>query len=904
MRCKVNIGLIQKRIKCISSNYNYNSDCQTLFENALGSIESKPNSVIYESKSFMMNLCCKDNANKFFPQCLGLISEVASVNVDAEKSLVKEFTSSILPYIDNMDGVLNLLNKYNISNESFESITEACKSIKICDRITRNHALIQEKFDLEKYIVSNKKKDLSRVIPRCCKTIYEFDSLKPNAKLNVCLEELSYILQKKSIKYNEDRLVKYVVEYFLNKPGNNKDIKDSFRKVLSENTMISDKSLYGIKYFIEENTSSSSIIITLLNKFKLSETKDLDSDFGYIIRSAPIGHLIPRNDFINNLGNLLEFIRVNLTSEDYDIDQIIGLINTIQVNIESEVNNQTEVWRYTRPELDTIVEVFLAAVDILTRELDNCDIVEEEKYMKLKDCYMSCVERINDIRGLIYTEYNLQCMSDMFTMTEAVSPLYLNEFKLFKFQNLISAAIDAEKLIKTRAKKFSKKLLSKINLRNKKKLFKDMIFKEAITAENNIADICVASFDIISEDNFYEVHDEMTDIIQSLNKTILYNTESRAYYVVKPDAVEIHVENVNTILLDEDEMNPVFEECLQEEDKERILNLEHLGTLYESTDFERMETITKEIIESMDWVDSVRASAIIEATQYLPNVDIDNINTIKERYFSRINIDTATSSAIYNWKHENAPIEIQIEAFDCICSLLESDNEKKKINNDKKKEEAKANKEKDQDIKRSPMEKIKDKINAKKEEKDQKKDEKKKNPKSGFNPNNLKLYVQGLKAKMKDMSAKEKEWSRNIDMNFSRLSKGMHDALISDRREAIIKGSVIPSFSKCIKIGIALAGLTFINPVASAVVAIGGFAMSKSLTKKERILLLDEIETELEVVDKEIENAESAKNMKKYRKLLTYKKDLQRQYQRIKYNIRVGKDILPGSAVGVPSKDK
>lgn len=80
--------------------------------------------------------------------------------------------------------------------------------------------------------------------------------------------------------------------------------------------------------------------------------------------------------------------------------------------------------------------------------------------------------------------------------------------------------------------------------------------------------------------------------------------------------------------------------------------------------------------------------------------------------------------------------------------------------------------------------------------------------------------------------------------------------------------------------------------------------MSKSLTKKERILLLDEIETELEVVDKEIENAESAKNMKKYRKLLTYKKDLQRQYQRIKYNIRVGKDILPGSAVGVPSKDK
>lgn len=901
MRNKVSIGLIQKRSRSVTSNYNYNSDCQTLLEDALESIQNKQN-IVVEGKSFMMNLCCRDNANKFCPQCLGLIREAGYADIDAEKSLVEEFTSSILPYIDNMDSVINVLERSNLSNESYNAVLEACNSIKICDRIVRNHALIQERFDIEKFMVSNRKKDLSRTIPRCCKTICEFENLKPNAKLNICLEELSYILQKNSINYSKDKLVKYVVEFFLNKPGNTKEIKDSYRKVLCENSMILDSSLSYIKYFMEEDTTSpaNSTIMTLLNKFKLSEKKDIDSDFGYIVRTAPIGHLIPRNDFINNLGNLLEFIRVNLTTEDYDIDQVIGLVSTIPVNIESEMNSETEVWRYTRSELDTIVEVFLAAVDILTRELSNCDIVEEEKYMKLKDCYMACVDSINTLRGNIYTEYNLQCMSDMYAMTESVSPLYLNEFKLFKFQNLISAAIEAEKLITNRAKKFSKKLLSKINLRKKKKSIKDIVFTECITAENNIADICVASFNILSEENFYIVQDEMTDIIESLNKTILYNTESRAYYVVKPDTVEIHVENVNTILLDEDEMNPLFEECLQMEDKERILTLEYLANLYESTDFERMEGIVEEVTKAMDWVDPVRASAIVEATQYLPNVDIDDINTIRERYFSRVQRDSVTSSAIYRWKHEDVQLEIQIEAFDCICSLLESDDEKKKIN-DAKKKEANTNKETDT---RSPMEKIKDKVNAKKEEISQKKEEKKKNPKSGFNPNNLKLYVQGLKAKMKDMSAKEKEWSRNIDMNFSRLAKGMHDALISDRREAIIKGSIIPSFSKCIKIGIALAGLTFINPVAGAVVAIGGFAMSKSLTKKERILLLDEIETELEVVDKEIENAEGSKNMKKYRKLLSYKKDLQRQYQRIKYNIRVGKDILPGSAVGVPGKDK
>ena len=39
--------------------------------------------------------------------------------------------------------------------------------------------------------------------------------------------------------------------------------------------------------------------------------------------------------------------------------------------------------------------------------------------------------------------------------------------------------------------------------------------------------------------------------------------------------------------------------------------------------------------------------------------------------------------------------------------------------------------------------------------------------------------------------------------------------------------------------------------------------------------------------------------MKKLRALLQTKKSLQRQYQRIRYNIKVGKDILPNSEVGV-----
>ena len=104
-------------------------------------------------------------------------------------------------------------------------------------------------------------------------------------------------------------------------------------------------------------------------------------------------------------------------------------------------------------------------------------------------------------------------------------------------------------------------------------------------------------------------------------------------------------------------------------------------------------------------------------------------------------------------------------------------------------------------------------------------------------------------------------------------------------------------------IGLTLLGVATHGIAVPLIAALGGLAVSKKLTKRERILLLDEIETELDVVEKEIANADAKNQIKKYRALLKYKKDLQRQYQRIKYNVRVGKDILPGSAAGFKERN-
>ena len=92
--------------------------------------------------------------------------------------------------------------------------------------------------------------------------------------------------------------------------------------------------------------------------------------------------------------------------------------------------------------------------------------------------------------------------------------------------------------------------------------------------------------------------------------------------------------------------------------------------------------------------------------------------------------------------------------------------------------------------------------------------------------------------------------------------------------------------------------------VIPIIVAVGGLAVSKKLTDRERMLLLDEIETEIEVVDKELSMADSNNQIKKYRALLQYKKELQRQYQRIRYNLKFGSNRIIPSSVGVKNKDE
>lgn len=153
--------------------------------------------------------------------------------------------------------------------------------------------------------------------------------------------------------------------------------------------------------------------------------------------------------------------------------------------------------------------------------------------------------------------------------------------------------------------------------------------------------------------------------------------------------------------------------------------------------------------------------------------------------------------------------------------------------------------------------------------------------------NSIKLASEKVKRTLTKLSDKERQVSKNIDLAANNTKKAMEKSLTADNREAVIKGSVLPSASKTIKLAITTAGLGLINPALAVIGALGYLGMSKSYKHKERQMVIDEIEIELKMCEKYIEIAESKNDMKALKKLLTIQRELERQRQRIKYNMQV-----------------
>lgn len=170
--------------------------------------------------------------------------------------------------------------------------------------------------------------------------------------------------------------------------------------------------------------------------------------------------------------------------------------------------------------------------------------------------------------------------------------------------------------------------------------------------------------------------------------------------------------------------------------------------------------------------------------------------------------------------------------------------------------------------------------------------------------NNLKVAIKNLKRGAIKLSDQEKKLSNNIDVSVNNVSKGIETAMMNNNREAVIKGRIIPSASKTIKMALATGVAWAINPAIAVIGALGTFACMKKMQDKERQLVLDDIELELKMCERYINEAEDKKDFKKVRELEKIQRNLQRQKQRIKYKMNVEHDMNVPNATDKPEDIK
>ena len=152
--------------------------------------------------------------------------------------------------------------------------------------------------------------------------------------------------------------------------------------------------------------------------------------------------------------------------------------------------------------------------------------------------------------------------------------------------------------------------------------------------------------------------------------------------------------------------------------------------------------------------------------------------------------------------------------------------------------------------------------------------------------NSLKLAGEKLKKGIQKAADADKTISKNIDSSMSAFTRAAERAMTNDRRDAIIKGSVIPSASKVIK-GAIMTGTAWLvlGPAVAVIGVLGYLGVSKKLNDKQRKALIDEIEIELKMCQKYIDLAESKNDLKALKKLYTIQRELEKQRGRIKYRI-------------------
>ena len=794
---------------------------------------------------------------------------------------------------------LQSLKTYINTSDTLKVFGESVDDFIYCDRILKNDKTINKRFDMKSFIESNSNMDLDEMVRSLCEFIDTYD-ISTEAKYNIALENITFMLLSKDKTLDESVIQNHITDYFLMRESVMTDTYiRKLQKVAINSPLVNESTLntylfskghvYGdriqsvLEYDLSTLTSERKVseqIYTWLDEMCI-DTPEKNKRIMDNIIALPLAVNVSES-FIN--GTLINYMNIHensLFNQDIikeSLNQYKNGLNGINF-LNEKKNDKGEEIPKKCPKCGGDIGLFLKGEPVYLCK--NCN-----KYFGVapfkENAYVSemistlqdpATSKIKEYNGLLETklektdlnkafdQFKAEQRKDSKAFQKVLNALYaktpneiINEFPhvlglvrvAFVFAPI---AVPIVGPVLTLVNACVDKILSyHINVKQSEKLFK-YLRDEKTKVEEKLDDIDDEEKKKKAESYIKELEDSMKTVKK-------YASEELPKEIEDSDGNDDDFDDISFDDFDFDmelesyqitettkEIPSVFTESAYENDDISLLvdislyeqSLEHI--------LNNRERVNSMILRNIDTIsENLRYFAPIIAN--CPTVIDYRVfsEAVKDYMYDPTSMDSVNVNGVLNKALENKfmsdTFKNTIIESECINTLDQIVTE-------------------------------------------------------GFDLNNVKLAFQALKKKMKDLNTTQKSICQSLDAMGHQLINSIEKAVREDRREAVIKGSIIPSFSKCIKLGIALGGITAVNPVAGLITAVGYFGASSMLTQREKQLVYDEIATELQVVEKQLQIAENDGDMNQYRFLLNYQKKLARERQRIRYGLKVNGRRIP-----------
>lgn len=704
-------------------------------------------------------------------------------------------------------------------------------------RVNRNHDRLINAIDIDNYFNEVYNSSYSSNVFSLCEKINTLD-IPNDMKYILSLENICHTYDKSYTEYDVDSIIERVTDYFLynNLYENKTDLEKILETVSFKKKPDLSKAKELLKNFPGEKIKSKADVSRVISKFyALSKNNILDETPNFLawIRKGIVIGTFAANPYIGAVTILVDYY-IDMTVKRSETKKMISKLESEKNKIENKIHSIKD---------SKIKNNYEKYLDELEKNIDKIKDYEETLYSEKE-----LDERDDDEMTFESTDVsNEQEPQYTFTIEE-----YFEKYHDLFADQIYRAKKELERLSNGIYSDYVKKNLLLITSAEELENFSNIGIEDLgnyLDGDKQVQ-YCIGqflpynleSYDSANEEILNKVRDILFDITE--NVSLVTDEMVSVYYDGNDDIYNIYV-NLNVPISDavqEHSMNIEMKKdlamilALEEQVKQLSkIDTKSVFTYNDEIDFMNICENDIEFLCAFNtrhnniFDQDILKESLIKLKKHIYENSTDEINKYK--------LGSAIQESIYQLSNPNKPNMFMKNRYQVLAECI--------------------------DINESMQ--VLCEISA---------------------TNSIKLAQQNLMKKAKTLSDKEKLMSRQMDNALDKFYNKVEKELTNTNREKVIKGTILPSASSIVKLALASGAAFMINPALAVITVLGSIALSKNGTKKEKQYILDEINIMLKMTDKKIQLAESNNDMKALEELLRTQQKLERERQRIHYNLR------------------